>query len=605
MTSLKNTKKIVNASQHFGKYNIAMNPYFSLIKSVWKNGKPWRRSIVLYYVSFIIAQLFISLSPYTLGRAVDVLQHFTPDRLNDVIFWLAAGIVVWLLFWLFHGPARVLERMVAMKIQQRYRANIYEQLTELPLKWHQDHHSGNIISRVNRASASLFEFAGDQFIYIETIMKFIVSISFLLWLSPMVGVVSLLTCLVSVTVVILFDRKLMLLYREQGEIENHVVALLFDYIANMTTILTLRLQELTRSNLVQRMRSVWPFYRPDTVWNEMKWFCMGIVLTTMQALILIGYVVTTLHAYNAILIGTVVMIFRYQWDLSEVFFSFSDKYSQLVRMNTRVEGMRPLLEDIQKFVHVPQNLPPIQQWHNMTISNLRFHHHHSRNNILFTDLNIVINRGENIALIGASGGGKSTLLNLIRGLYHPDQVQLNVDGVEYTSLEPLESISTLIPQDPEIFETTIAFNITMDVKADESEIMRAIQLARFDKVLHTLPNGLQTDIREKGLNLSVGQKQRLALSRGLFAARYSSLILLDEPTSSVDLPTEKEILSGIMTAFPEASLIVSLHRLHLLPKFDRVIMLEQGRVLADGKASELLSKPGPVYDLWREYQEDI
>ena len=129
----------------------------------------------------------------------------------------------------------------------------------------------------------------------------------------------------------------------------------------------------------------------------------------------------------------------------------------------------------------------------------------------------------------------------------------------------------------------------------------AANLAGFLPVLNTLPLGFETNIREKGLNLSVGQKQRLALARGLFAARFSSFILMDEPTSSVDLPTEKEILSGIIHAFPEAAMLVSLHRLHLLPQFDAVIMLQNGKIIASGPTDQLLNNPGPVRDLWRAY----
>ena len=212
-------------------------------------------------------------------------------------------------------------------------------------------------------------------------------------------------------------------------------------------------------------------------------------------------------------------------------------------------------------------------------------------------------RGEKIALIGLSGGGKSTLLNIISGLYVPASVHLAIDGISFDSLEPLRAITTLIPQDPEIFENTIAFNITMDLETTDSAMLDAAKLAGFLAVLETLPLGFETDIREKGLNLSVGQKQRLALARGLFAARFSSLILMDEPTSSVDLFTEKEILSGVIHAFPDAAMIVSLHRLHLLPLFDSIIMLSEGGELISGSTADLLNHPGPVYDLWKAYQQ--
>jgi ATP-binding cassette subfamily B protein len=141
------------------------NPYFNLIRTVWQNGKPWRFAIVAFYIAYIFAQICLSLSPYAFGRTIDVLQHFSPDKLSQVIFWLSMGVILVLLFWVFHGPARVKERYVALQIQQAFRIQVYEQLTQLPLKWHQDHHSGNVITRTNRASAALFRFAGDQFVY--------------------------------------------------------------------------------------------------------------------------------------------------------------------------------------------------------------------------------------------------------------------------------------------------------------------------------------------------------------------------------------------------------------------------------------------------------
>jgi len=580
------------------------NPYFDLIRTVWQNGQPWRRTIIGYYCAYVIAQAAMGLSPYAFGRTIDVLQNFTPTRLSEVIFWLGIGVAVLLIFWLFHGPARIKEREVALKIQQAFRIRLYEQLTQLPLKWHQDHHSGNIITRINRASVALRRFAEDQFTYIETIVKFFVSISFLLWISLPVGLLSLFTCVLASTAVILFDRKLIPLYGTQNEIDNHIGAVLFDYITNMTTILTLRLGELTRANLFQRMLTVWPFFRKDILLNEVKWFSMGILLTTMQSIILIGYIVYHLNTTGTIMIGVVVMIFRYQWDLSDVFFNLSNHYSELVRMDADVKGMQPILHDIERLVRVPQGVALARQWHTLTIDHLAFQHtENNEHGKIFNQLALTIKRGEKVALIGASGGGKSTLLNILRGLYIPNQVRLTIDDVSFNSLEPLQGITTLIPQDPEIFENTIVFNITMDVLAEPDEINRAIKLAGFSNVLAVLPSGIETDIREKGLNLSVGQKQRLALARGLFAARFSSLILMDEPTSSVDLPTEKEILSGVIDAFPDAAIIVSLHRLHLLPKFDRIIMLSNGEIVASGVTAELLNNPGPVRDLWRSYQD--
>ncbi len=578
------------------------NPYFNLIRTVWRNAVPWRRSIVGYYLAFIVAQGFMSLSPYAFGRTIDLLQNFSQDKFKEIIFWLFFGVALVPLFWLFHGPARVVERKIALKIQQAFRINLYEQLTHLPLKWHQDHHSGNIITRANRAATALYSFAEDQFIYIETLVKFVISIGFLLWISLPVGLVSLLSCILATSVVIAFDRKLIPLYDAENEVDNKVGAVFFDYISNMTTVLTLRLGDLTRSNLWQRILSYWPFFNKEVVLNEVKWFVMGIALCAMQSLILIAYIVYSLKKADAVLIGTIVMIFRYQWDLSEVFYSLSANYSDLVHKDTDIKGLNPILEDIKNLAHVPVGAAVAREWHRMNINSLSFHHagHARSGKIKAIDFNL--KRGEKIALIGTSGAGKSTLLNLLSGLYIADKVNLSIDEVSFDTLEPIQAITTLIPQEPELFENTILFNITMDLEAEAEEITEIVRLAGFEQVLHNLPSGLSTDIREKGLNLSVGQKQRLALARGLFAARFSSLILMDEPTSSVDLATEKNILAGVLDTFTHATMIVSLHRLHLLPKFDRIIMLDHGEIVADGATEELLNRPGPVQLLWHKYQ---
>ncbi|MDX1901122.1 MAG: ABC transporter ATP-binding protein [Gammaproteobacteria bacterium] len=579
------------------------NPYFSLIRTVWHYGLPWRKSIVGYYLAYVVAQFFWSLGPFAFGSAITVLQNFKPGRLHEVIFWLVASVAVLLVFWILHGPARVIERTIALKIQQAYRLHIYEKLTQLPLTWHQDHHSGNIITRLTRASTALRQFAENQFLYIETIVQFLVSIGFLLWLSVPVGILSLVASVFVTWIVILFDKKLIPLYDAENEVENHAGAVLFDYVSNMTTILTLRLGDLTHSNLMQRLIKIWPFFKKDAVLNETKWFTMMMLLSSVQAILLAGYIIHTVSVSGGIMIGVIVMIFRYQYDLSTVFHGLSMHYSELVRMNTDINSMQPILRDIEKLAHVTKGESIARQWHTISISDLTFSHTgKSKHKITFDRIGFQIKRGEKIALIGMSGGGKSTLLNILSGLYSPSHVQLMIDDVVFDVLEPLKAITTLVPQDPELFENTIAFNITLDLPATTDDMQTAIKLAGFQSVLEGMPLGLETDIREKGLNLSVGQKQRLALARGLFAARYSSLILMDEPTSSVDLPTEKEILSSVIEAFPETAMIVSLHRLHLLPKFDSVIMLKHGKIVALGSLPDLLEQPGPVSELWKTYR---
>jgi ABC-type multidrug transport system fused ATPase/permease subunit len=218
-------------------------------------------------------------------------------------------------------------------------------------------------------------------------------------------------------------------------------------------------------------------------------------------------------------------------------------------------------------------------------------------------MHLRIERGKKIALIGTSGSGKSTLLSLLRGLYAPESgATFLVDGMPY-DLGCLSDSVTLFPQDPEIFENTIAYNITLGLSFPEDELERVCDGAHFTEVVQQLPEGMQTDIREKGVNLSGGQKQRLALARGILAAADSQLILLDEPTSSVDPKTEAQIYQKLFQTFSDKAIISSIHRLHLLPQFDYIYVLHKGRVVAEGTFDELVGGSEPFRDLWVHQQE--
>jgi ABC-type multidrug transport system fused ATPase/permease subunit len=158
-----------------------------------------------------------------------------------------------------------------------------------------------------------------------------------------------------------------------------------------------------------------------------------------------------------------------------------------------------------------------------------------------------------------------------------------------------------VPQEPEIFEADVRANLTLGVARSDADLSRACAIACLGPVLDALPGGLDATISERGANLSGGQRQRLALARGLLAASRASLILLDEPTSSIDPVTEATIYEGVLAAVPDACIVSSIHRLHLLPRFDTVVLLDAGRVVDTGTLDELLARQPLFQQMWRGY----
>jgi ABC-type multidrug transport system fused ATPase/permease subunit len=387
-----------------------------------------------------------------------------------------------------------------------------------------------------------------------------------------------------------------------NEKEHQVSSYLFDSLSNIRTIITLRLEKSMENGLLQKVGMVFPLFRRYTVINEWKWFVADMLITLIYGIVVTGFVYQHWEPGKVFYIGSLITLLGYVNQFTSVFSNVAGQYTDIVQYKAHIDGAT-LISDAFKEQHRSDSscaLP--SQWRHMEISCLHFSHRevydaqHTSQSLHNIQLNI--ERGKRIALIGASGSGKSTLFALLRGLHQPEEgACFKVDGTVYP-LDSLHGTITLFPQEPEIFENTIEYNVTLGLPFSEEEIMKVCEQAHFSEVIKQLPQGLLTDIREKGVNLSGGQKQRLALARGILAARDSDVILLDEPTSSVDSKTEAMIYDKLFNTFSDKAIISSMHRLHLLDRFDYIYVLDQGRIIEEGTLDHLLLTSHVFKELW-------
>ncbi len=194
---------------------------------------------------------------------------------------------------------------------------------------------------------------------------------------------------------------------------------------------------------------------------------------------------------------------------------------------------------------------------------------------------------------------------VLRGLYDPEPgIHIIVDNAIETDTARLAESITLFPQEPEIFENTIEHNITLGLPFDQQNINEVCDTAHFAEVVKELPNGLQSNIQEKGVNLSGVQKQRLALAGCILAARSSDIVLLDEPTSSVDPKTEVQIYEKLFKACEGKAVVSTLHRLYLLSYFDYVYILQNGHLVGEGTFVDLKQHSQVFNELWKHQEKE-
>jgi ABC-type multidrug transport system fused ATPase/permease subunit len=580
------------------------NPIIYLSRLLWKYSKGNRKNVILYFTLFVFGNLIGLLDPLILAKILNIIQEqgITAQNYLTIIGYASLFIAVSIGYWIFHGPARYIEEKNAFLVRANYKKYLIDGTMQLSANWHSNHHSGDTIDKIEKGTNALYNYATETFLVIETLIRLIGSYIALAYFNLHSIYIVLFVVILTVYIIIKFDQKLVKQYIKLNKHENKISAKIFDVISNITTVIILRIQKLVSIDIVRKIMAPFSLYKKNLKINETKWFFVSMCSTLLTFLILSSYIYSNFKAGNIILIGTIAALFGYVSNINNLFFRFAYKYGSIVRQRAKVTNVQEISDIFDKKKKIKQ--ASLKNWEKIEIKNLQFSYHGKNDkNQHINNISFDINKSEKIAFIGESGSGKTTLLKLIRELYHPNKINLFIDNqkIEH-GFKAISSYISLIPQDPEIFSTTIKKNITMTLPHTPEEIKKYTDMAMFTKVIKRLPKKINSSIFEKGVNLSGGEKQRLALSRGLLASIDKQILLLDEPTSSVDSKNEMQIYQNIFTKYKNKTIISSIHRLHLLYLFDRVIFFRNGKIIANGTFQSLLKTSPQFKQLWNKYK---
>ncbi len=575
-----------------------------LYKDLWYFAEGKRGSIVLAFTLLLSSQMIKLLAPWFAGKAINALQSGGFGGLEEAGKWLAGVFAVTAGSWALHGPGRILERNVAFRVREHIAGGLLNKLLDAPLAWHEQHHSGESVHRLQQSSLALHDFAQSQFIYLQNIVQIIGPLLALFAISPEVGTAAVIGYGALGIIILLFDRVMMKLALAQNKAERRYNANLVDLLGNVFTLIALRRGKGAAVLTGARLRDTFTPLKRSIVLNEAKW-CVADVLTTLMWCFLVGFyaylqaagkapavgTVSTAGApASGVAIGSLFMVYEYSQNAGGVLTAVAAHFQSLVRQKSDYTAAEPI------DAAPSQPTQPYAQgsdWKTLRLEHLQFFYANSQKATpTLDDVGFTLERGKRYALVGGSGSGKTTLLRLLCGLDTPSAGQASVDG------EPIRDIarfmreqSTLIPQQAETFAGTVGENLLLGGIATTTAIQTALTVASADAFLpDASETGMGIRVAEGGANWSGGQQQRFALARGVLAAEGSSIVLLDEPTSSLDSETETRVYANLFAHFADVVVISSLHQLDLLDRFDCVIFLSKGRLVGCGRVAELLEQ---------------
>ena len=607
-----------------------------LYRELWRFADG-RRSTLMWAVLLLIGSQGFKLAvPALAGTALNTLQAQGLAGLSQAAQMVALVFLATLASWLMHGPGRILERNVALVVRQRVSTDLMERLYAAPLAWHETQHGVETAHRVQQTTRALYDFAQSQFIYLQSVVRLVGPVGALWLISPWVGVVAVVGYLVLAAIIVAFDKVMMRLAREENAADREYWASLSDGLVNVLSVLALRLQRGVLKLVETRLDAVFTPVRRAIVYNEGKWATVDLLNCVLWIVLLSLYVWLSMQGMvpagpevqaaadaaagaagsaasaaegsaEGVRIGNLFMVYEYALQAGSVITGVAAHFQSLTRQKvdyTSGDEIRalPLPAEQAAAVGSPEAAAIPEDWQQLKLSAVVFERKPADPSNpeavggSLTGIDLQLQRGKRYALVGPSGSGKTTLLRLLAGLYAPSAGQLQADGqgpLPAAALAPaLRSVATLLPQDAELFGGTLRENLAMADAAGgnaeaaqrtgDSHYARALETAQASAFVAKMPGGLDAKVTARGGNLSGGQRQRVAIARALVAAEASSLLLLDEPTSALDPSTEAALIESFFEARADATIVASIHRPSLLPKFDALIMVEAGRVVATG-----------------------
>ena len=609
-----------------------------LYRELWRFAHG-RRSTLMWAVLLLIGSQGFKLAvPALAGTALNTLQAQGLAGLSQAAQMVALVFLATLASWLMHGPGRILERNVALVVRQRVSTDLMERLYAAPLAWHETQHGVETAHRVQQTTRALYDFAQSQFIYLQSVVRLVGPVVALWLISPWVGVVAVVGYLVLAAIIVAFDKVMMRLAREENAADREYWASLSDGLVNVLSVLALRLQRGVLKLVETRLDAVFAPVRRAIVYNEGKWATVDLLNCVLWIVLLSLYVWLSMQgmvpagpevqaaadaaagaagsaasaadgAAEGVRIGNLFMVYEYALQAGSVITGVAAHFQSLTRQKvdyTSGDEIRalPLPAEQAAAVGAPEAAAIPEDWQQLKLSAVVFERQPANPSNpeavggSLTGIDLQLQRGKRYALVGPSGSGKTTLLRLLAGLYAPSAGQLQADGqspLPAAAVAPaLRSVATLLPQDAELFGGTLRENLAMadaagDIdraeaapRAGDGRYARALDTAQASAFVAKMPGGLDAKVTARGGNLSGGQRQRVAIARALVAAEASSLLLLDEPTSALDPSTEAALIESFFEARADATIVASIHRPSLLPKFDALIMVEAGRVVATG-----------------------
>jgi len=569
------------------------------IKYYWQATLKYKWVSLVMFISFIVAFLMQVITPLFYKDFFDVLTSGQPKDLvvNSLISILILIFVLAFLEWLFWRISSFLLTFLESRVMADLANKCFAYLHRHSFTFFENNFVGSLVKRVGWFTKA-YEAVIDRLVYdllpLITTILFIMVVLFLrnIWLG--FGV---LVWIIIFMIINVFFSKYKLKYDiERSEIETEATGLLADTVTNNSNVKLFNGYQREKKNYAkvnEKLRKIRRF-----TWD------LGQIFESFQGFLMIGleigifYLAIRLWEQGILTVGDFVLIQAYLITIFMRLWHFGRTIVRLYESFADAEEMTIILNTPHEIQDVHNAKELIIKESKIEFKEVHFAYHKTRK--ILKDFNLTIKPGEKIALIGPSGAGKSTIAKLLLRMHDIEQGKILIDSqkVSQVTQESLWSQLSFVPQDPILFHRPLKENIAYgNPRSTMKDIIKASQAAHCHEFIENFPEGYETYVGERGVKLSGGERQRVAIARAIL--KNSPILILDEATSSLDSHAEGLIQEALNELMKDKTVIAIAHRLSTIKKMDRILVIDQGKIMEEGTHAELTKKKDGIYNkLW-------
>ncbi|MGC8885010.1 MAG: ABC transporter ATP-binding protein [Candidatus Nanoarchaeia archaeon] len=568
------------------------------MKAIWHFAlgkfKPYKKELAIIATIATFGALLATAVPYIYGRLFDAaLLPATP--LTLIAFLIFSWLSLSLISDVLSNQSNAEGGVLGYKVSTEAEVSAYAHWLTLPIAFHKRKRLGEILRRINRGAWEFEQLTRMLFELLPYFLIFIFSVTAMAVIRWQLCLILIFFLALYFLVTAFSVKRIIKITQEMQRLWEKQYGLAYDRLFNVFLIKSFAKEQEEAERIKAQLvaKTIAPYRKMRFAWAQLA-IAQRIIYSTAFIAVL-GFAILSLRL-GTLTPGQFIMFFGYIhlafspfWRLTE-FYRAAKEASVALKRFKKLHDMAP-----EAVAHGNKELKEVKG--NIAFKDVTFSYLKGKN--ILENINLEVKAGETVAIVGESGVGKTTLVELIAGYYKPEKGQIELDGIPITELKLkwLRDQIALVPQEISLFDDSIENNLRYAKPgASKEELVKACKAAFAHEFIMKLPKGYKTIVGERGVKLSTGQKQRIAIAMAFL--KNPKILILDEPTAALDPESEHKIQESLRKLVSGRTTFIIAHRLSTVRKADKIVVLHKKRIVEVGKHDELMAKKGIYYKFY-------